>query len=172
MANQQRLVCFVCDRRFLRNQLARIDFDNNDERRAVAISRRDGFERAPLPIDEWTRLCLNCNRLIMEEIRVIQEDPHHLQLNVLQQTSSQTCLFCNRGAELVRLSLDARVNVYIKRKIYIPNNVKSCRRHLNQYGHVLPGLIDQLQYINRLYILGGNELLQFLDQLRERACNP
>lgn len=163
------LNCFVCDNRFPRRTMARIDGDQNNIRRDLAIERRDGFNRHPLDVNELTRLCINCNRSINEEIAAIEQDPTCLRLNVLTQTRSSTCLICNEANDIHRLSVEAKAHIFIQMNIYIPANIRSCVDHLDTKGFLLPQFNPGLRFINRPYRLEGPELQTFFTRA-SRCC--
>lgn len=119
MAYRNRLPCFICDVALNRNQMARIDGDDNENKREIAKIRRDALEKEIIEITDRTRICLNCNRSILNELNEIERDPNSLRLNVLCQTSSHTCMFCGDNNNIQRFSLQARVNVFVVKNIYI-----------------------------------------------------
>lgn len=123
----------------------------------------------PLDVTDRTRLCLNCNRSILEEIRAVVQDPGCLRLNVVTQTDNGTCLICNAQFDLHQLSMECKANVFISRNIFIPENVKSCRHHLNDRGYLLPPLLFGLRFVNRPYLIRGPQLQIFLQSLRDVA---
>lgn len=104
---------------------------------------------------------------------MLQQDPDCLRLNVLTQTSSQTCLLreCNNGNNLQRLNIACRVNIYLKRGIYVSENAKSCPEHLDAEGNLLQVVLEGLRFVNRPYIIKGTQLKYFLQQLRNVANN-
>lgn len=163
--------CYVCNRQFNVPQLALMNGAENMNKRQVAISRRDELNHPPLALDENSRLCINCNRSIINEINLINADPTCLRLNVLTQTASQTCVICNAQNDIERLSLQCRVQVFIKRNIYIPDNVRSCRHHLDANGCFLNMLLLGLQFINRPYVIKGQQLQVFLQEMRNVSLN-
>lgn len=79
-------------------------------KRDIAIFRRDMAGRPTLEVTDLTRLCVNCNRYILEEIDLLERDPTCMRINVLTQTRSASCLICNQEHDVQRLSLQARVN--------------------------------------------------------------
>lgn len=85
MAFRDRLLCFVCNRLNRVALLARINRDEEAAKREIAIRRREEFNRPPLLINNRTRICLNCNRSVQEELLLIERDPACLRSNVLTQ---------------------------------------------------------------------------------------
>lgn len=102
-------------------------------------------------------------------MNIIQEDPNCTILHVVHQTSSHSCIICNAQDIVQRLPVECRVNVFIVRNIYVPENVRSCAHHLDEnglFGHFLA----DFRYINRPNILKGNVLESFLQNLRETSA--
>lgn len=112
-------------------------------------------------------MCNNCNISIHREIQTLQNDPQCLRLNILPQTSSATCLVCDGRNDIHRLTLECRVNIFVKRNMYVPNKYVCCNHHLDERGFLLEGILEDLRYINGPYILKGQELQAFLGALRE-----
>lgn len=167
----RRIFCYTCNRSFNIRQLGRMDRDQNNIKRQIAIARRDELGHPPLNLDNNSRLCVNCNRLIINEIAMIKADPMCLRLNVLAQTASQSCIVCNVQDNIVRLTIQCRVNIFVERNIYVPENVRSCAHHLNDRGYFFNIILLGLHYINRPYIIKGPQLNIFLQQLRYVCVN-
>lgn len=170
MAWRNRLRCYICNGAFLPAQMSRIDGDENAARREIAIVRRNSFNKPVLEITDRTRLCINCNRSVLDEIRIIEHDPTCLRLNVLTQTANRICVICN-VEDVPKVSADCRVNVFILCNIYIPENVRSCQHHLDDRGFFLEPLLCGLRFINRPYVLKGPQLAIFLQGFRNVAVN-
>lgn len=165
------LACITCDRQMHRQQMARIDGDENIEKREIALSRRNNDNRGPLVVNANTRLCNNCNISIVNEIRALQDDPLALRLNVLRQTSSNTCFICGYNGNITRLSIECRVNIFLKLNIYVSENTRACANHLNDSGLLHNHLYDGLSSVNRPYRFQGNQLRSFLQGLRSVVNN-
>ena len=161
--------CYVCDRKFIPRLMTRIDQDENAHKREIAIQRRKGLDLPLLEVTEHTKICTNCNQSISNEIIAIEEDPACLRLNVLTQTANRTCLFCNAENNITRLSTECKALVLIQRDIYMPDDVRSCRHHLDEKGFILQPLLLGLRFINRPYVIRGPRLQTFLQGLREVA---
>ncbi|KYN12423.1 hypothetical protein ALC57_15406 [Trachymyrmex cornetzi] len=146
MAFRNLLTCFVCNNRYQPRLMRRIDGENNDAKRDIAILRRDNAGLPALEVNDQTRLCMNCNISILEEIDLILQDERHMRLNVLTQTRSASCLICDQEDNVERLCMKARVNIFITSNIYIPNNVRSCRIHLDGRGFLLQPLHAGLSF--------------------------
>lgn len=117
MENRNYLRCYSCNGRFRTRTMARIDRDENAGEMEIAINRRNNLNLPPLEADDQSRLCINCNRLILEEIRAIEEDPDSARFNVLRQTWNGSCLICNAVVHLQRLSTDCRASVFLTNNI-------------------------------------------------------
>lgn len=169
MPIRNRSICYVCDRQFPSRQMCRILGDNNLPVQELAVARRDAAGRPQEDINATTRLCFNCNLLIRNEIQALENDPGVLRLNVLTQTSSNTCFICDSRHNIQRVTTDCRVNIYVSTDIFVPDNVRVCPHHLNENGYLLDVLHAGLRYVNRPYILKGMQLQQFMEGLREAA---
>lgn len=169
MAYQNMRPCFVCNLALPLRQLSRLDGDANINKREIAMARRNVIDLPPLEMDDLARLCINCNRSIIEEIRAIELDPACMRLNVLTQTSSHTCFICGAIADLRRLTLEARVKIFVNRDIYIPKGVRSCQQHLDDEACVTIALLPGLRFVNRPYVIKGAELQSFLQGLRQAS---
>lgn len=75
--------CYVCETMVGPRQMARIDRDEHAAVRELAIRRRDSLNLPALIVTVQTRLCINCNRSILDEIFLIERDPSCIRLNVL-----------------------------------------------------------------------------------------
>ncbi|XP_033218140.1 uncharacterized protein LOC117173609 [Belonocnema kinseyi] len=119
MAPRNRLHCYVCNRAYTPGQMARIDGDENVYKCEIAILRRNEVNRPPPNYYEYTRICFNCNQFILNEIAAVERDPSSVRLNVVTQTGSQTCMFCDAEIDIQRLSLECRVDLFVVQNIYI-----------------------------------------------------
>ena len=129
MENRRRLRCYVYDRQGQLRQMARIC--QNEDIHQVAIFRRNNNNLPNMNLYDNTRVCLNCYQSINNEIAMLQADPTCLKLNVLNQRRNRACALCNAENGLSRLSLQSRVNVFIRANIYVPEDVRFCPDHLN-----------------------------------------
>ncbi|XP_043476347.1 uncharacterized protein LOC122507609 [Leptopilina heterotoma] len=169
MAFANRLSCYICNRAYAPNLMARIDGDVNDEKRLIAIARREELNRPALVVTDRTRLCINCNQSVTNEIRELEQNPSCLRLNVLTQTANGSCLICNGVVNIHRLSLKCRINVFLSQNIYIPANVKSCDHHLNNLGLLLQPLLQGLRFVNRPYRINRQDFQPFFEGVRNAA---
>jgi len=163
--------CYICNVPFGPAQMARIDGDGNANKRDLAIRRRDKNDHPPLAVTNITRICINCNRSVLDEIAAIQRDPACSRLNVLKQVANHSCVICHVDHNTHRLSVECRVKAFVLMDIYVPPNVRSCPHHLDENGFFLQVLLPGLQSINRPYVIRGKELQIFLQQLRNMAIN-
>lgn len=169
-AQLQRHRCYTCNKLCNIQRMTRIlviDGDaDNVAKIEIVFTRRETFGLPPIPMNEVSRLCINCNRSILEELRILANDPTCLRLNVLKQTSNVTCLICNNANNLQRLSLKCRVNIFICKNIYAPESARACIQHLDENEFILRPLLEGLEFINRPYKIKGPQMYAFLQELR------
>ncbi|XP_071581746.1 uncharacterized protein [Temnothorax nylanderi] len=146
----------------------RINGENNAHKCEIATFMRQEANNPPQECNDGTRICNQCNIAIANEIRILEQDPNCIRLNVVRGASGHSYFLCNARNNLHRLSLQARVNIFVKVNIFVPEFTKTCIHHLDENDQVLNAFIDGLQSFNRPYILRGEELLHFLQGLR--AC--
>jgi len=127
----------------------RINGDNNVHKREIAIFRRHEANHPPLEPHDGTRICNQCNIAIANEIRILERDPNCIRLNVLRGASGHLCFLCNARNNIHKLSLQARVNIFVKVNIFVPEFTRICIHHLDENGQVLNTFIDGLQFLNR-----------------------
>lgn len=161
-----RFHCYSCNTALVRRVMVRINGEQNAAKREIAINRRIDGNMPEVVIDDETRICNNCNISIVREIRMMEEDPHHLRLNVLTQTSSHSCLLCNAANDVMRLPMKSRVDIFVKRNIFVPDGARCCPEHLNE-DELIPDIFQEgLRFINRPCKIKGNLLHSFLQALR------
>jgi hypothetical protein len=73
-------------------------------------------------------------------------------LNVLFQTSSNTCCICEAQNNVTRLSVEAKVAIYVQSGIYVLINTRSCPHHLNGEGKIFGKVFVEFQ--DRISCLG------------------
>ena len=134
----QRMPCFICTNSLIPKVMVRIFGEKNNLKRDIAIRRRDEAERPAMIVTPETRICNNCNISITREMRVLDDDPNCLRLNVLSQTSSNTCLVCNHQNNLHLLTLECKTFIFIHKNIYVQKKTKSCYDHLDERGFLKP----------------------------------
>ncbi|KAJ8677232.1 hypothetical protein QAD02_013019 [Eretmocerus hayati] len=146
-----------------------MDGDNNEGKRQMAIERELMRDFPVIQVNANSRLCLNCDRSITQDMEMMQLDPSRLRLNVVIQAGNRLCIVWNGAEDIHELSLACRVNVYVRRNIFIPRGERICAHHLDRSGFLLPNLLLDLRYINRPYDIQGVQTLVFLEGLREWA---
>ncbi|CAH0389057.1 unnamed protein product [Bemisia tabaci] len=99
----------------------------------------------------------------------IEADPRCLRLNVLRGAQRTRCVLCPLELGVTRLSIDGRVNIFVNKYIYIPEGARSCPNHLDEYGFILEDFVPQLVYVNRPYVIQGDQLRSFMQGLRKAA---
>lgn len=169
MAHMQRLICYVCDNRFVPRKIVRIFGKENASKCEIAIRRREGFNRAPLQVTPETRIRFNCHQNILREIAVMEANPMCLRLNVLTQTRSSSCFICNAVHNIRRISSESKADIFIQYDIFVPENVRSCEVHLDERGFLLRPLLVGLQFVYRPCVIQGPYLQSFLQGLRTVA---
>lgn len=96
-----------------------ISGNENELKRQIAIRRREDVNLPPRDIEANCRICLNCNRTVNAEIDELARDPDCLKLNVLKQTTNNSCMFCDGLHNISRLSVECRVqSLYHKKYLY------------------------------------------------------
>lgn len=166
-----RLNCYVCDERFNARQMVRIHGDERADVRRIAVAHRLGFGRPELNVEEGTRVCFNCHRNIRRELELPQANQITLRMNVLRQMNNNTCMICNNGNDIHRLSVESEVDVYIQCDIFIPERTLCCDIHLDERRYILRALLNGLQCINRPCIINEQYFQNFLQQLRVAPRN-
>ncbi|KAL1501391.1 hypothetical protein ABEB36_006717 [Hypothenemus hampei] len=108
MAN--RIICYVCGASSSPRAMVRLFVLANEQKQEIAVRRRANLNRPPQIISDIDRICFNCNKSINSEIQDVANDPDCLRLNVLHQTDSSSCLFCNRVEDTSALRQEAQQN--------------------------------------------------------------
>lgn len=171
MADRFRIPCYICPNALYARVMVRLANVEDELVRDIAITRRLDNQRPEAPIDLETRICNNCNMSIRRELQIIQNDPNCSRFNVISQRASERCLVCLRRNEIHKLSLQARVHVFVKRNIYIPERYNCCNEHLDENGLLPLNIIEGFRFINRPYILKGSELQSFLQAMRKEIIH-
>uniref|UniRef100_A0ABD2WGS7 DDE Tnp4 domain-containing protein n=1 Tax=Trichogramma kaykai TaxID=54128 RepID=A0ABD2WGS7_9HYME len=164
---KNRPICYI-DRRGLppRNM---VKIQERPEVCQISIFRRAELGLPPEELNDEIRICQPCYQNILEDIRLINENPHSLRLKVLWQTRNNSCFICNRENNLHRLTIDCEVNVFVKCNIYLPETVRSCNVHLDRFGNISEPLLGGLQSITRQCVIPGRYLQSFMQALRDNA---
>ena len=160
--------CYACNLRGKLRQMPRIG--ENEIKKQIAVARRNTNNLPNSELDNETRICFNCNLSINNEIAAIEANPMCLRLNVLKQRGNSACVICN-ALNYHRLTMKSRVDIFIRRNIYAPQNVRVCNHHLDDNGLIIAALLPVLQYVNRPYVIPGAELQVFLEHLRTAASS-
>lgn len=170
MALAVRIRCYVCNRDSAPQATVFLNRDEQENNRQIAIVRR-GTNNLPAAVfnNDNSRICRPCHLSIINEIRILNDDPTALRLNVLTQTASESCLICNAVQNVHRLSIQSRTDIFLATNIYVPENVRSCAHHLDDNGYLLRILLNGLRSINRPYIIKGPQLQIFLQELKNVA---
>ncbi|KAL1488613.1 hypothetical protein ABEB36_014416 [Hypothenemus hampei] len=124
MAN--RIICYVCGASSSPRAMVRLFVLANEQKQEIAVRRRANLNRPPQIISDIDRICFNCNKSINSEIQDVANDPDCLRLNVLHQTDSSSCLFCNRVEDTSRFSIHCRVKIFVARNIFVPDSCRCC----------------------------------------------
>lgn len=74
-------------------------------------------------------------------------------------------MICNADDDVHRITLQCRVNVFVLRDIFIPEDVRSCQYHLDDRSFFLQALLPGLRSINRPYVIEALQLQMFLQGL-------
>ena len=107
----RRVRCHVCN---ARGQLRQFPYlRDNENRRHVAIFRRNNNGLENLNYDENRGHCLNCNKSFANELAAIEADPTFLRINVINQRGNRSCPLCNAEDNVQRILLECRVNIFV-----------------------------------------------------------
>ncbi|EGI66282.1 hypothetical protein G5I_05245 [Acromyrmex echinatior] len=164
MAFRNRIHCFTCDVAGQPRVMKKLDGDNNENKRQIAIRFRQDLRRPIEELRNESRLCMTCFRLFESEIDM-QDDPICIRLNVLKQSDMITCLICNANNNVHRLSPVARV--FISVNVYIPDEVRSCPHHLAENDFLLQALLPDFKLLSSMTKEQFRELLQYCDPVPE-----
>lgn len=165
---QRRIHCFVCDVAAIPKTMSRLIGDENEVNRTIAIRFRENLRREHAEFDEQSRVCISCLALLNAEIR-LENDPSCTRLNILRTAANHACFICHNNVGVQRLSLKCKVDIFIRKDIYVPDNARCCPQHLDNDGFLLRALLPGLSFLNRLYTLVGVQLSNFLEMLRTSA---
>lgn len=135
--------------------MVRITGGNNVRKLEIAILRRQEGNHPPLEPNDGTRTCGPYNMSISNEMRISEADPHCIRLDVLRRVSGSSYFLCNARIDLHRLSLQCRIDIFVKLYISVPEFTMTCNQHLYADGKVLNFLVRGLQSFNELFILRG-----------------
>lgn len=144
----------------------------NAEKIEIAIRYWAELNNPQINIDNNTRVCMNCD-MLMETDLANTNNPECIRLKVLKNKSSDVCCICgSREGPLNRISLQARVQIYLDTNIYVPVSVRLCPNHLDNEGYVFRILCQDFKAIFRPITLQGIEIQNLFVELRNRALLP
>lgn len=148
-----------------------MDGDSSQNIRHLATLHRLNFRNPPREIDEGDRLCSNCHKRILG---IILEDSlgNNIHLKVVVQQHGYSCIICGEDMDTqVRLSIEARIKVFLRSEIYLSEYNKYCRSHLNPDGSIPQLLCDQFISIEKSVAISPNEAAQWFKLLRVRVVD-
>jgi len=94
-----------------------------------------------LEVNNDTRICQSCDINILNEIRILEENPSNIRFNVLRRASGRSCCLCNNVNNLHTLSLQCRVDIFVKINVFVPEFTRVCLEHLGE--NYFPNAITQ-----------------------------
>lgn len=166
----QRVRCYVCNYLYSRATMRLIHNFNNDQKTEIASMYRQELNFPALDINAASRVCINCDNLINQDIEALQK-PEHLRLHVIKQRSTDSCMICNHVQNgMQHLSIKARVQIYIDTNIYVPHRSRTCPQHLDDSGYLLQIFYAAFKSLHRPIVLSGLEISNFLSNLRSSAA--
>ena len=155
-----RLRCYICNDSFRLNLLRRL---NEDRKTEISTRYRKDLQLPEEEINNNTRICINCDRCVLQEIQAYEEDEDPTILKVLHKSAARYCFVCySDDIQIQRVLLDLRTNIFLNTGIYVPEHVRVCGEHLNSRGMLFNPLLNGLRSIRRPYNLKGSELMTFL----------
>ncbi|CAB0030858.1 unnamed protein product [Trichogramma brassicae] len=160
--------CYICIGRFDARNTMHIHGADREQIREIAIAWREEFDRAPLVIEEDTRVCFSCYQSILREIELMQH-PYSYKLNVLRQTRNDSCFICNNRHDVQRLALDCKIDVFVRCNIYMPDTVRSCNAHLDGRGFILRPLLAGLRCLRRHIVIPRDQVKMILEAMRNHS---
>lgn len=162
----ERLNCLICNDLYPPRTM-RLVRNYEPENVQIALRYRQELNHPDIQNINISRVCINCDELVRRDIESL-ENPNHLRLQVLKQKSTVLCMICNQANNnLNRVSIDARVQVFVDTNIYIPEAARICQHHLNDAGMLPNILYNGLLSLNRPIVLSGVEVRRFLYTLRD-----
>jgi hypothetical protein len=140
--------CFVCDQRVRARGFRRLeDLDNLPPQfQEIALVRRRNNNLDERNIENGEVIHTNCYRHIIREIEANENDngDDHCRFNCVLQRRNM-CFVCGNNRNLNILSLDARIDIYLKKEIFVPKAAVCCWDHFNDTGMLRPELIETLR---------------------------
>uniref|UniRef100_A0A6P7FUR3 Uncharacterized protein LOC114331194 n=1 Tax=Diabrotica virgifera virgifera TaxID=50390 RepID=A0A6P7FUR3_DIAVI len=163
--------CYICDVRVRARGFRRVEnLDNLPPRfQEIALGRRMNNNLPEANFDIGIVIHINCYRYIIEEIEQGNDDNVNacrfkcvLQRNIL-------CFVCDRARNLERLSLEARVDIYMKREIFVGKGALCCSDHINDDSMLDHNIIENLRGNTRNVNLSPKEVSEWFQALRLTA---
>ncbi|KYN02792.1 hypothetical protein ALC62_06370 [Cyphomyrmex costatus] len=173
MAFRNRIRCFICDVAGQPRVMKKLDEDNNENKRQIAIRFRQDLRRPIEELRNESRLCMTCFRLVESEIDM-QDDPTCIRLNVLKQSDMRTCLICNANNNVHRLSPAARAQVFIigyQLQCFLTNLQKVSKAHESDFINQNNLSDEDFKLLSSMTKEQFRELLQYCDPVPEPKGN-
>ena len=166
MAFRLQFQCFICEMVGNPRQMP-ILRENDIQKVNIAQRRREELLLPQIDVNINSRLCVNCNLSIIDEIQAYEDDPDPTILILPLKFNIRHCLVCNNDANIQNFSSEARTKIFVRKGIYIPSICKVCHVYLDANGFLLFPLENGIRTVKRPYNLKGEELAQFLTTMRE-----
>lgn len=125
MAFRNQIRCYIYDQVRIPRLTSFLNGEENALAREMAVNRRHNLVNPTLAFTPEMRVCHACLALIRRDIDMLQNDPQATTLNVLTPNYPDSFLVCRGNDDVHRLSLEYRVDVYVKRNIYIPLRIRA-----------------------------------------------
>ena len=78
---------------------------------------------------------------------------------------------CHAENDLRRVPLEARLKIFLERDIYVPEYTKTCHHHLTTDNNILSALLPGLRFVNRPYVIPGQEIQAFFQGFKNKIQN-
>lgn len=161
--------CYICNQNNANQRLFGINDDNDNRRRNIAALHRERFGFNPTEIEQHTRICLNCAARINTVIEMA-EDPDALSMEVVVGSRRGHCFICNRNC-MLRLSIEARVDFYMKTEKYLNDDKRCCNQHLSESGLIQLQFMDNHISVPIGVRMTGVQATQWITNMRNYAMN-
>lgn len=131
---RNRPACYTCNRRMIQREIRTFD---DDMMKDMGLIYRDRNELPPSPLLPDSRLCFKCERAIQAEIELLEQNPDAIRMNIISRPNRHSCLVCNLRDNVIQISEECRVHIYVNRNIFVPEGAQSCINHLDDKGFLL-----------------------------------
>lgn len=151
----------------IRIPLQNVENGVNERRRELSILFRGRFRLVDGDLNENSRLCLNCNLRLG---RCIENDNNPLAVSMEVLFRRRGCFICNDGDDNVAiqsLSIHARVDFYVKTKVFLPSAVTCCLMHLTDAGLIPLQHMENDISIPMKIVMTGEKLSEWFTTFRE-----